>query len=129
MINVTEIAYTGYPVTDVARARKFYESVLGLTANMAHEIQPGLWWIEYEIGGASLAISNAWTPSGQSGPTVALEVADLDAALATLKQLGVPVTYGPMDSPVCRFFGVSDLDGNGITIHQRKAGCGDATKP
>jgi catechol 2,3-dioxygenase-like lactoylglutathione lyase family enzyme len=27
---ITEIAFTGTPVTDIKRARKFYEGVLGL---------------------------------------------------------------------------------------------------
>ena len=30
MLQVTEIAFTCYPVTDMARARNFYEGVLGL---------------------------------------------------------------------------------------------------
>lgn len=29
-IKVTEIAFTGYPVTDIPRARAFYEGVLNL---------------------------------------------------------------------------------------------------
>ena len=123
MIRVTEIAFTGYPVTDVTRARHFYEEVLGLKSTMAHEIQPGVWWVEYEIAGAALAITNAWAPTGNSGPTIALEVADLDEALAHLKANNVTVTYGPMDSPVCRFFGVKDPDGNDVAIHQRRAEC------
>ena len=32
MLKVTEIAFTCYPVTDMARARKFYEGVPGLKA-------------------------------------------------------------------------------------------------
>ena len=120
MIKVTEIAFTGYPVTDVPRARAFYEGVLGLNASMANEFTKGQWWIEYEIGTGTLALSNAWPPSGQSGPGVALEVTDLDGALNFLKAQNVPVSYGPMDSPVCRFFGVKDPDGNDITLHQRK---------
>lgn len=124
MIGVTEVAFFGNPVTDVARARAFYENVLGLKNTMAHEIQPGLWWVEYEINGMAVAISNAWAPTGNSGPTIALEVKDLDAALAKLKELNVTLTVPPMDSAVCRFFGIKDPDGNDIMLHQRKATCG-----
>lgn len=120
MIKVTEIAFTGYPITDVPRARKFYEGVLGLKPSMAQEFTPGQWWIEYEIGPGTLALSNAWPPSGQSGPNIALEVEDLDGALEFARSQNVPVSYGPMDSPVCRFFGVKDPDGNDVTLHQRK---------
>ncbi len=123
MIGVTEIAFIGHPVADVARARAFYENVIGLKPSMAHEIQPGLWWVEYEIGGIALAISNAWAPTGNSGPTVALEVKDLDAALAKLKEHNVALTVPLMDSPVCRFFGIKDPDGNDIMLHQRKTTC------
>jgi predicted enzyme related to lactoylglutathione lyase len=120
MIQVTEIAFTGYPVTDVPRARRFYEGVLGLEAAMANEFKQGQWWIEYEIGAGTLALSNAWPPSGKSGPNIALEVTNLDGALEFVKAQNVPVSYGPMDSPVCRFFGIKDPDGNDVTLHQRK---------
>ena len=120
MITVTEIAFTGYPITDVPRARKFYEQFLGLKAAMAQEFTAGQWWIEYEIGSGTLALSNAWAPSGKSGPNIAFEVADLDQALRFAKAQNVPVSYGPIDSPVCRFFGVKDPDGNDLTLHQRK---------
>ena len=33
MIRYKEIAFTAYPVTDVGRARRFYEGVLGLKPN------------------------------------------------------------------------------------------------
>lgn len=120
MLKITELAYTGYPVTDVPRARNFYESVLGLVASRAHEIEPGVWWVEYDVGGHTLAISNAWAPSGLGGPAIALEVADLDAALAALRGAGAPINYGPLETPLCRLFGGSDPDGNGIIFHQRK---------
>jgi predicted enzyme related to lactoylglutathione lyase len=120
MNTIKAIAFTGYPVTDVPRARAFYENILGLKPDMLVEPGPGMWWIEYEIGGSTFAISNAWAPSGQSGPCLALEVADIDASLAHLTAAGVPLTFPMMDTPVCRFFGIKDPDGNGLMIHQCK---------
>jgi catechol 2,3-dioxygenase-like lactoylglutathione lyase family enzyme len=38
---ITEIAFTGTPVTDIKRAREFYEGVLGLKPAM--ESAGGLW--------------------------------------------------------------------------------------
>ena len=35
MIRYKEIAFIAYPVTDIPRARKFYEGVLGLKPNAA----------------------------------------------------------------------------------------------
>jgi catechol 2,3-dioxygenase-like lactoylglutathione lyase family enzyme len=34
MLKVSEIAFSCYPVTNMARARKFYEDVLGLKPTM-----------------------------------------------------------------------------------------------
>jgi predicted enzyme related to lactoylglutathione lyase len=122
MIRIKEIAYIGYPVTDVARARAFFEGLLNLklTTTFEHE---GKSWIEYDIGSATLAISNMsagqWKPSAD-GPSVALEVADFDAAIETLRGAKVSFAVEPMDSGVCRMAIVLDPDGNAITIHQRK---------
>lgn len=121
-IGITEIAFVGYPVTDLERARDFYERILGLEISMDEAISTGEGhrWIEFEIGSAhTLAISNAWPPSGQGGPTAALEVNDLDVALAHLKAEGVTIITDVMASPVCRFAVVKDPDGNDLTIHQR----------
>lgn len=84
MIKITEVAFVAYPVSDISRARNFYENVLGLSpGDMDDEIEgmPGKQWIEYELGNMTLAISNAWEPSGASEPTLAFEVPDLDEAV------------------------------------------------
>lgn len=121
MITIKEIAFTGYPVTDVTRARQFYENVLGLTCTASFE-HGGEHWIEYDIGPHTLAISNMagdkWKPSA-NGPSAALEVEDFDAALATLREAGVTLAFEPMDSGVCRMVGVLDPDGNSLCIHKR----------
>ncbi|MBP6864022.1 MAG: VOC family protein [Candidatus Didemnitutus sp.] len=123
MITITAIAFTGYPVTDIARARGFYEQTLGLKSSTVFEHE-GKHWIEYDIGPATLAISNMsteqWKPSAD-GAVAALEVADFDAAVATLHRHGVSFPIEPMDSGVCRMAIVSDPDGNSLVIHHRKA--------
>jgi predicted enzyme related to lactoylglutathione lyase len=122
MIRIKEIAYTCYPVTDVARARKFYEGVLGLrsTAQFEHE---GKHWIEYDVGAATVAISNMsgeqWKPS-PDGPSVAFEVEDFDSAVNTLRDAGVTFAVEPMDSGVCRMTIVQDPDGNSVAVHKRR---------
>ena len=124
MIRIKEIAYTGYPVTDLARARRFYEGVLNLqpTAQFEHE---GRHWIEYDIGPGTLAISNMsaekWKPSSD-GPSSALEVEDFDAAIATLRRERVTFFVEPMDTGVCRMAIIADPDGNSLLIHRRNAG-------
>jgi predicted enzyme related to lactoylglutathione lyase len=120
MIKVIEIAFTGYPVTDMPRARAFYEGTLGLKPASTF----GESWIEYDVGSATLAITNMsaeWKPSSD-GPSVALEVEDFDAAIAVLKKTGAKFNLEPMDSPVCRLAVVCDPDGNALAIHKRKVG-------
>ncbi|HKM57229.1 MAG TPA: VOC family protein [Chthoniobacterales bacterium] len=42
-MKVTEVAFTGYPVTDIARARSFYEDVLKLEHSRTFESPNGFW--------------------------------------------------------------------------------------
>jgi predicted enzyme related to lactoylglutathione lyase len=121
-IRVTAIAFTGYPVTDVARARAFYEGLLNLQTGVTFE-HDGKSWIEYDIGAGTLAISNMstdqWKPSSD-GPVIALEVAEFDGAIAALRAAGVRFLIEPMDSGTCRMAIIADPDGNSLAIHQRK---------
>ena len=76
MNKITEVAFIGYPVSDIDRARNFYESILGLSpGEFDHEIEgmPGTYWIEYAVGDVTFAISNSWEPSGKSGPSLHLK--------------------------------------------------------
>lgn len=125
-MKITEVAFIGYPVSDIKRARDFYEGLLGLKpGEFDHEIEgmPGKYWIEYDAGNVTFAISNTWDPSGQGGPSVAFEVDDLEAAVKRLKAAGVNFIAENIESPVCSFALITDPDGNGITIHKRKDGC------
>jgi predicted enzyme related to lactoylglutathione lyase len=121
-MNITAIAFTGYPVTDIARARAFYEQVLKLTSSAVFEHE-GKHWIEYDVGPHTLAISNmsadVWKPSAD-GPVAALEVAEFEAAIATLRAAGAKFLIEPMDSGVCRMAIIADPDGNSLCIHQRR---------
>lgn len=120
-MKVLEIAFTAYPVTDLKRARKFYETGLGLTATHVFGDESKA-WVEYDIGSATLAIANIapdWQPS-PGGGSVALEVENLAQALDHVRSHGYSVSYGPMETPVCHLAVVSDPDGNSITLHKRK---------
>jgi extradiol dioxygenase family protein len=50
---ITSIAFTMYPVTDLGRARRFYEQDLGL--RVARVFQDA--WVEYDVGDGTFAIS------------------------------------------------------------------------
>ena len=118
-MKVIEIAFVAYPITDVARARKFYEGTLGLKQTDFSE-GDNFVWIEYDIGPGTLGIgkSQGWAPSPHGG-SAALEVEDFDAAIACLRADGVEFVREPMDLSDCRMAMIHDPDGNTITIHKR----------
>ncbi len=117
---ITEMAFTGSPVTDMKRARAFYEGVLGLKPTME---SAGGMWVEYDIGASTFGIGcygEVWKPASD-GTCVGFEVDDLPGEVARLKAQGVPVHMDVTDTPVCRIAIISDPDGNRILLHKRKA--------
>ncbi len=119
MLNVVELAFCCYAVTDMARSRAFYEGVLGLNPTSATDTPNGQ-WTEYEFGPYALSLGCApgWKP-GPDGGTVALEVEDFDAAIAHLRAHGVKFRLEPVPTPVCRMAMIFDPDGNTVCIHKR----------
>ena len=114
---IKEIAFTAYRVTDMARARAFYEGVLGLSVETNFDDK----WVEYGIGSGTFVIQtfSSNTPSGHRG-VIAFEVDDLDATVARLKAAETPFTLDVTESPICRFAMVEDPDGNAVWVHKRK---------
>jgi len=115
-----KVAFTMYPVTDMARARRFYEETLGL--GEAKVYGPEM-WIEFDLpGGGCLALTTygEQTPSNAAGGTIAFEVEDIDALCAELEGKGVTFASDMIHSPVCRMRVIIDTEGNGILLHQLK---------
>ena len=118
MIRYTEIAFTAYAVTDMKRARKFYEDALCLKPSREFSEN----FVEYDLGPGTLVLACApeqWQPS-EKGTAAALEVEDFPAAVEHLKSKDIAFAIGPMEFPTCHMLGVRDPDGNMITLHKRK---------
>jgi len=118
-VKIKAIGFVAIPVTDIKRARSFYEEVLGLKAS--DEMMQGR-WIEYDIGDDTLAIANVsdtWTPSDQ-GTGAALEVEDFDDAIRRLKDRHVSFAGEPFETPCCHMAVIQDPDGNKLMIHKLK---------
>ena len=118
-MKIKAIGFVGIPVTDIQRAREFYEGVLGL--KVSDEMMGGK-WIEYAMDDDTLAIANVgeqWTPSDQ-GTAVAFEVEDFDKAVKRLKDQHVRFAAEPFETPCCRMAVVQDPDGNKLIIHKLK---------
>ena len=120
-MQITEIAFTGYSVTDMARARNFYEGVLGL--KMSRDFDAKNQWVEYDIGAGCLALINGagadWPPS-TTGTAAAFEVDDFEGSMKKLRARHVKFVWEPQESPMCWMAVVADPDGNRVVIHKRK---------
>ena len=116
-MKIKEIAFIGYPVTDMARAQTFYEDVLGLTCARTFEHSSSR---EYDVGSCTLLIGSipAMKPSSD-GPCLALEVEDFDEALTHLRKHDVAFAGEPFQGPICRRAFILNPDGNKIGIHKR----------
>ena len=104
----TEVAFIMYPVTDLPRSIAFYQDVLGLQPNGHAPAR----WVEFDIAGVTFGLGD-FPEVGKPGTanSLALEVEDLDAALAELKAKGLE-PWGPYETPVCHMGGITDPDGN-----------------
>jgi predicted enzyme related to lactoylglutathione lyase len=118
-VKIKNIAFVGIPVTDMKRAREFYEGVLGLETS--DEMGHGK-WVEYAIGDDTLAIGSVgdqWKPSAD-GTSVAIEMENFDEAIKRLKDRHVRFAAEPFESPCRHMAVVQDPDGNKLIIHKLK---------
>ncbi len=129
MIGVERVDYIRVPVTDIDAANHFYGELLGLKRNPN---SPDDDWVEYEVGNLTLTVMTPHTHDYEFAAlppaTIALRVADVAAAKATLEKAGLEV--GEMwDSGACCGVGVTDPAGNSILLHHRYAPYPDGTLP
>ncbi len=111
------IAFTWLPISDVARARRFYEVTLGLQVG-SHGGAGAMAWIEYDLpGGGCRALFNG-VPETLPGGSVVFEVMDLDGEVARLRDLGVAFDADVIHSPLCRMIPLRDPDGNRLMLYQ-----------
>ena len=118
-MKINALAFVGIPVTDMKRARAFYEGVLGL--KVSEEMMGGK-WVEYSLGNNTLAIASVgpeWVPSDQ-GTGAAFEVEDFDDAIKRLKDRHVRFAAELFETPCCHMAVVQDPDGNKLMIHKLK---------
>ena len=107
------------PVTDVDRAKEFYEKV-GFVADHDQVVSDDLRFVQLTPPGSacSIAIGTGLTElTPGSLDNLQAVVADADAAYATLRERGIEVT-GVDDYPWGRFVGFTDPDGNTWALQQ-----------
>jgi len=115
---IKEVAFVAIAVSDKERARKFYQETLELKPSSS--AMEGA-WVEYDLGATTIGVGchPAWQPS-RDGTTVAFEVDDMDATMATLRGRGVTFDLDKTETPVCWMAQFRDPDGNKLVVHKRK---------
>lgn len=120
-ITVERTDFIAVPVTDLARAKRFYGETLGLP-----EIPGQGAWPEYRLGeNVSLYLLDPTNIGRQfEGPhtaSIALRVPDVEAARAELEAKDVSFLGDTYDTGVCHMAMFSDPDGNSLMLHRRYA--------
>jgi glyoxylase I family protein len=113
--------------SDFDRSMKFYTEVLGFTVKEQMPVPvPPLQEIAYlQLGDTVIELMRVQDPAPASaGPwqvgyrMMALEVEDMDKAIAYLADQGVPVTWGPVTLGPSKRAEVQDPDGLSIELRQ-----------
>src|SRR5205809_8092837 len=114
-----EVAFIAIAVSDKERARKFYQETLELTPTRT---QMDGAWVEYDLGPTTIGVGchPAWKHS-RDGTTAAIEVDDIDAAIAKLEERGVPFDIVKTVATVCWVAQIHDSNGNKLDVHKRNA--------
>lgn len=117
---ITGMDFVALPVRDMARARAFYQDVLGLPAGES----AGPSWAELDLGaGPALALVDptgygmAWEPSGMG--SVGLAFRDFEGVAARMGELGHRA-MDPFETEVCHGAPIKDPEGNSVVVHRRK---------
>jgi len=111
--------------TDEERTVRFYTEVLGFRERMRMAV-PGLKLVYLDLGGTTVELMTYTDATPAPRPTgehlgwrlMALEVEDLEAALAALAEKGVACTWGPLTRPTYARAEIHDPDGNAIELRQ-----------
>ncbi len=122
-MEISKLLHAAILVNDLARAREFYEDVLGLKAKQRNNFDfEGVW---YDLGENELhlmVVPDALPPAGQRPRRdfhVALLIDDYEAAKTQFTKLGIPFRTGRHGLP--HLF-VRDPDGNLIELQQKTRG-------
>jgi predicted enzyme related to lactoylglutathione lyase len=118
---VTGVDFISVGTRNLAAAREFYGTVLGLPCSTVYEMVPGA---EFETGNLTISVIDAAAIGIEFHPAVhpiALHVADVEAARAELESRGVAFRGDTIDSSVCLMAIFQDPDGNALMLHHRYA--------
>ncbi|MBI4498165.1 MAG: VOC family protein [Chloroflexi bacterium] len=111
-----DVAYLLVPVTDLERAVRFYRDGLGLDL-LWYEARQGHAAVRTSAAPLVLRAGGAPNPAG-SGPIIAFEVEDIQAAVPALEQQGVTFPEGIERHGGRLTARFADPDGNPLELNQ-----------
>ena len=119
-MKIRGVDFVMYPVSDLARAAKFYRDVLGLRQEVYSEESQ---WAEFDCGNLTLSLMGGEKlPEPVIGGHLALAVEDVPAACEELKRQGIRIVKEPQDYGCCQAVEILDPDGNHVILHRRADG-------
>jgi catechol 2,3-dioxygenase-like lactoylglutathione lyase family enzyme len=129
VIDVERTDFVGIPVTDRARAVKFYGETLGLKRNPLSSDE----WPEFETGNVTLLLNTpeqTGVPFSPSNVAIALRVPDVAAAMKLLEDAGRHVRVsGAVRRRRLPHGVLQGSDGNALILHHRYAPYSDGSTP
>ena len=132
MIDTRHVDYVGIPVRDLARAKKFYGTTLGLPLSA----NSGERWVEFDLDNVTIALVSpeVMPPSflenfNPNTAPVAFRVPNVEEAKRKLEEAGVEFGGDVIDSGVCHIAGFHDPDGNALILHRRYKPYADGSLP
>ncbi len=122
---VTGVDFVTVPTQDLAAAREFYGTVLGLPCTAVYQrgTEAGI-GAEFETANLTHSVLEVAKVGLEFAPTpfpIGLRVDDIEAARAELVSRGVSFAADTMDTGVCHMAFFKDLDGNALMLHSRYA--------
>jgi predicted enzyme related to lactoylglutathione lyase len=125
MATATQTLVTGmdavyYIAKDFDRARKFYETGLGLKATFEMIGEGGGSFVEYDLGdGTTFGIAKLADAEWHMNGSIEFTTPDVGAAVKSAVAAGATLNED-LDLPTCRMAWLQDTEGNSFCFHKRK---------
>jgi predicted enzyme related to lactoylglutathione lyase len=103
-----------YPVRDLARATDLFRTLLG-----AEPVMAAPYYVQFVVDGVEIGLDPHGHGTAGSGPVGYWHVADIEAALADLRDAGAESAQGVRDVGGRRIATVTDADGTVLGLLQQ----------
>ncbi|MEJ2544313.1 MAG: VOC family protein [Calditrichaceae bacterium] len=123
-VDANPVGWFEIPVTDMDRAKKFYESVFGFEIAITKMNGNAMGWFPTAsdvIGaGGTLIKGNGYVPSSENGVMIYFTAPDMDINLKRIKDNGGNVLMGRTSIGEHGFIAIFiDSEGNRLALHSR----------